>query len=266
VSDLAIHEVPGVVGRIVSRARYDLRERQRRVPRAQLESRVSTDTRDFAGALAGDRLSLIAEFKPRSPSRGDLRPATDADKIATIFDRYAAAISVLCDGPFFGGGLDLLTRVRARTTHPVLCKDFLFSDYQLLEARAAGADAVLLLVSLLPPASLERLLELCHELGMAALVETHDADELATAVRVGASVIGVNSRDLRTLAIDTSRGQQLLECIPADRVRVAESGVQTREDVERLRGCADAVLIGSALMTAPDPAAAIEQLGWTPCR
>jgi indole-3-glycerol phosphate synthase len=266
MSDLVVYDLPGVIGRIVEQKRIDLQSRQQRVARERLEADLSTDTRDFHAALTAADLGLIAEFKPRSPSRGVLRSVDEADSMAAIFERYAAAISVLCDEPFFGGRLSLLSQIRAQTTLPVLCKDFFISEYQVVEARAAGADAVLLLASLLPFESLSRLLELCRQLDMAALVEVHDDDQLAVATRAGAAILGVNSRDMRNLSVDAPRARQLLERIPEDTVRVAESGIQTREDVDQLRGLVNAVLIGSSLMMSSSPATTIEALGWQPCR
>ena len=222
--------------------------------------------RDFVGALTAPGLSLIAEFKPRSPSRGDLRPGSRPEDVAAHYRPYAAAVSVLTDGPYFGGSHALLSRMRAAVSVPVLNKDFVQSEYQLLEARAAGADAVLLMVSLLDDAGLRGLLGFARGLGLAALVEVHDRRELDRALATDARVVGVNARDLRTLEIDAAGAALLLADVPEDRVAVAESGVSTRGDVDALRGGrADAVLIGSTLMAAPDPSQAIESLGFSPC-
>ena len=154
-----------------------------------------------------------------------------------------------------------MAEVRSRVQQPVLCKDFVVAPYQIVEARAWGADAVLLMCSVLPPDSLRALLSLTHALGMVALVETHDEVEIAEAVAADARIIGVNARDLRSLTIDLARGQQLLATVPADRVRIAESGLSSRVEVDAVRGIADACLIGSRLMAAPDPGAAIVALG-----
>ena len=252
--------------RIVARTRLDVQDRARQVPVARLDAQVREDTRDLHGALAAPGLGLIAEFKPRSPSRGELRPDAVPEHIAEVYRPYAAAISVLCDAPFFGGSRDALTRIRAASGLPVLCKDFIVTRYQVVEARAAGADAVLLMVSLLPPRELAELMDLAGELRMASLVEAHDGAELEQALAVGARIVGINSRDLRTLDVDLARIEALADRVPSGVLRVGESGLHTSADVDRLRHRVDAVLMGTELMTSPDPAARIESLGWTPCR
>ena len=270
-----LHRAPAdsVLGRIADRTSADLAERRARVPVGELERAIDDAPRDFRAALLGanghsdaGHVRLIAEFKPRSPSRGALRPGASPETIAAAYEPYAAAISVLCDRPFFGGGHDLLARVRRVTTRPVLCKDFILDPYQVIEARAFGADAVLLMVSLLEPETLRALLETTRALGMAALVETHDAGEVAVAMEAGADIIGVNSRDLRTLEIDLSIIPDLCAGIGEGCVKVAESGLLTAADVDSVRPHVDAVLIGSALMVAPDPAAQIRALGFDQCR
>ncbi len=262
---LALKTPPGVLGEIVARTQHDVALREAKTPLDALQAGLKSDCRGFARALQAPGIGLIAEFKPRSPSRGELRPGAIPEGIAAIYKPFASAISVLCDGPYFGGSHRALGRVRGVVDCPVLCKDFIVSRYQVVEARAHGADAVLLMASLLPKESLGTLLALTHALGMDALVEVHDQQELGEAVESGAKVIGVNSRDLHTLKIDTERARGLLAQVPTSKVRVAESGLNHRPQVEALEGLADAALIGSALMSAPDPAAKIRQLGWTPC-
>ncbi len=266
-----IHRAPAdsVLGRIADRTFADLMVRRARVSEAELEGSIASAPRDFRAALTAPTtqgLALIAEFKPRSPSRGEIRPGAQPETIAAAYEPYAAAISVLCDRPFFGGGHELLARVRASSTRPVLCKDFILDRYQVIEALAFGADAVLLMVSLLEPDTLATLLALTRDLGMAALVETHDADEVAVAVDVGADIIGVNSRDLRTLDIDLGLIPTLCDAVPAGLIKVAESGLLSAADVDFVRPHVDATLIGSAIMAAPDPAAQIEALGFPSCR
>ncbi len=259
----------GVVHAIAARTRDDVAARRARVPEAELRARLADapPVRDFAAALRADGLSLIAEFKPRSPSRGAIRPGARPEDIADHYRPYAAAVSVLTDAPYFGGSHELLARMRAAVPVPVLNKDFIQTEYQVLEARAAGADALLLMASLLEDAALRGLLDAARALGMEALVEVHDRRELERVLATDATVVGVNARDLRTLAIDPAVAAALLAEVPSDRVAVAESGVTTRAHADGLRGGrADAVLIGSALMTAPDPAAAIRDLGFPSCR
>ncbi len=259
-------QIRGVLQKIVARTRADLARRREVVSRSSLEDRLELDTRDFHGALAAPGLGLIAEFKPRSPSRGDLRPDARPEDLAAAYRPYASAISVLCDGPFFGGSRQALGRIRAASGLPVLCKDFIVDPYQVVEARTAGADAVLLMVALLESGELEDLLALAQQLGMNALVEAHDADERAIAVDVGARIIGINSRDLRSLEVDIRRIEELAVGLPEGVIRVGESGLHCADDVERMRDRVDAVLMGTELMIADDPAARIEELGWTACR
>jgi indole-3-glycerol phosphate synthase len=266
-NDLELRTPPGVLGRIVAQTLSDVAQRAEAAPRATLEAELRTDdVRDFVAALRAPGLSLIAEFKPRSPSRGDIRPGASPEFIAGLYAPYASAISVLCDRPFFGGHHDNLQRVRAVAPAPALCKDFIVTEYQVIEARAAGADALLLMASLLPPASLERLLALARSVGLSALVEVHDAQELREVLDTDARIVGVNSRDLKTLEIDLDHMLRLLDTVPGDRVRVGESGLKTAADLARLKPRADAALIGTRLMGAPDPTAAIQALGFEPCR
>lgn len=255
-----------VLERICARTRIDLDARKAATPLAALQARPVDPPLDAVAALSAPGLSLIAEYKPRSPSKGPIRPDAQPEDIARCYAPYAAAMSVLCDGPFFGGGYPLLARVRATVDFPLLAKDFVIDPYQIHEARAHGADLVLLMCSVLPKAQLADLLGLTRSLGMAALVETHDDAELQVALDVGARIIGVNSRDLRTLAIDLDQARDRLTRVPADRVRVAESGLTSREAVDSMRPHADAALIGSHLMGAPDPTAAIEALGFQAIR
>jgi len=251
-----------VLDRIVERARGDLAGRMERLPLAELERRVRPSDRDFHRELAAPGLRLIAEFKPRSPSRGELQVGADPRRYARAYEGRAAAISVLTEGPHFGGHHGLLEVFREESSRPLLCKDFLVHPYQILEARCHGADAVLLLASLHEAPALRELLALARGLRMEALVEAHDAREIDRALEAGARVVGVNARDLRTLRIDPEATLPLLERIPRSALRVAESGVSRREQVEALRGVADAVLIGSALMEASAPEQALERLGW----
>lgn len=251
-----------VLDRIVARTRADLAGRMARAPRGSIEAGITPSRRSFVEALGAPGLGLIAEFKPASPSKGPIRPGADPAAYARVYSRQAAAISVLTDGPFFGGGHHLLDAFDAHGSRPLLCKDFIVDGYQIVEARAHGADAVLLMASLHDEAALRALLAEARSLQMEALVEAHDEEEIDRAARAGARVVGVNARDLRTLAVDPGRVLALLGRVPAGLLRVAESGVARREQVEALRGLADAVLIGSALMEPEDPAAAIRGLGW----
>jgi indole-3-glycerol phosphate synthase/phosphoribosylanthranilate isomerase len=215
----------------------------------------------FADALSGPGLGAIAEVKRRSPSAGDLRPGADPAGLAAAFaEAGAAAVSVLVDERF-GGTIDDLRAARAATSVPLLGKGFFSTEEHLRELRDAGADAVLLLLRDLDDATAARLLAYTAELGVDALVEAHDAGELLRAVGLGAPVIGVNARDLSTFAIDRDAQLRLVASAPRDRVVVAESGIHTRAQgaAAELAG-ADAVLVGSALMRAPDPAAMLRAI------
>ncbi len=251
-------DIPGVLGKIVNStlARLPELEPERRAPPPEPSSR------DLAAALSREGLGLIAELKRRSPSQGAIREGSDPVEIARIYARHATAISVLTDAPFFGGSLETLAAVRRAVGVPLLMKDFVVSELQIHAGRRAGADAVLLMASLLPPDSIEILLAAARGLGMEALVEVHDAGELAEVLGTSARIVGINNRDLTTLEIDLDNFDRLLPSIPPDRIVVAESGVETRADVERLRGRAHAVLIGTTLMRAFDIEAAIEALSW----
>ena len=208
------------------------------------------------------RVNVIAECKRRSPSRGVLAAHYDPVAIARKYEAGgAAAISVLTEPTFFDGALEHLTAVRDAVGLPLLRKDFVVDDYQLLEARAAGADAVLLIVAALEQTELVRLQSRAWELGLAALVEVHDDEELARAIGSGARLIGVNNRNLRTLTVDVSASDRLAAQMPANVVGVSESGLQSRGDLERLAAAGyRAFLIGERFMTDPDPARAISDL------
>jgi indole-3-glycerol phosphate synthase len=253
---------PGVLGEIVDRTRRDVVARlHNALP--QREGSV----RDFAHALReSGSTALIAEFKPKSPSRGTLTSPDQIESYASLYSPYAAAMSVLTDAPYFGGSPGLLQRARAHFPGPILRKDFIVSPFQIEEAHAWGADAILLMASLLPLQSLELLLASARDAGMSALVEVHNQTELEEAVEAGARVIGVNSRDLHTLEIDLCAARALAERVPTHKITVAESGLRTRADIASLPGNVDAVLIGTALVTAPDPRQAILDMGFAPCR
>jgi indole-3-glycerol phosphate synthase/phosphoribosylanthranilate isomerase len=215
----------------------------------------------FRDALAGPGLAAIAEVKRRSPSAGDLRPDADPARLAAEFERAgAAAVSVLVDERF-AGGPDDLAAARAATSLPLLAKGFFSSTDELAELRRLGADAVLLLLRDLDDACVRDLLARAAELGLDTLVEAHDADELDRAVRLDAPVIGINARDLSTFEIDRRAQLTLVEQAPGDRVVVAESGIHSRaQGAEAELAGAAAVLVGSALMRAPDPAAKLSEL------
>jgi indole-3-glycerol phosphate synthase len=218
--------------------------------------------RDFAAALAAPGLSLIGEVKRASPSAGTIAGNADPVALARAYERGgAAAVSVLTEPDHFRGSIDDLRAVRDAVSLPALRKDFLCDALHVWEARAAGADAVLLIVAALEQTELVALLDLSETLGMAALVEAHTADEVDRALRAGARIVGLNTRDLQTLEVDVGVVKELRPLVPASALVVAESGIASRADVEAVESLdVDAVLVGEALMRAPDPAAAVRSL------
>ena len=240
--------------------------------RRERESCAALERRAAQASPAGDRfehalavqgrVNVIAECKRRSPSKGVLMAEYDPAAIAGKYEGGgAAAISVLTEPTFFDGSLEHLRAVRAVVSLPLLRKDFIVDEYQLLEARAAGADAILLIVAALDQAALARLQARAADMGLAALVEVHDENELVRAIDTGARVVGVNNRNLRTLQVDVDASYRLAARIPRDVVAVSESGLQSRDDLERLSAAGyRAFLIGERFMTDPDPVAAIQAL------
>jgi indole-3-glycerol phosphate synthase len=245
---------PDVLATIVAATRRIVELRSGREPHAALEFRASVADRG--------RLNIIAECKRRSPSRGVLRAAYDPAAIARGYEQAgAAAISVLTEPTFFDGALEHLSSVRASVDVPLLRKDFVVDRYQLLEARAHGADAVLLIVAALSDAELRALLADVEALEMGALVEVHALDELDRALDAGAEIVGVNNRNLRTLDVDARLSELVAARIPADAIAVSESGLKTAADVARLGELGyRAFLIGERFMTAPDPGEALGEL------
>jgi len=254
---------PDLLATIVAATRRIVEVREAREPRAAVAQRASAVQRGARRLLTAlsrsERVNIIAECKRRSPSRGVLRADYDPVSIARSYVQAgAAAISVLTEPTFFDGSLEHLAAIRAAVDAPLLRKDFIVSEYQLLEAKAAGADAVLLIVAALQPPELVSLLEQATAMGLDALVEVHDAAELSVAIASGARIVGVNNRNLRTLDVDVEASERLIAQIPSDVVAVSESGLRTADDVARLRTFGyRAFLIGERLMTAPDPGEAL---------
>ncbi|MFC1929630.1 indole-3-glycerol phosphate synthase TrpC [Chloroflexota bacterium] len=220
---------------------------------------------DFASALRSDHLQLIAEVKKASPSRGVIRADFNPVEIARIYaSNGASAISVLTETKYFQGSLNHLKDIKkalGNSRVPLLRKDFTHDPYQVYEAIAYGADSLLLIVAILSSHQLAELLSLSHELGMSCLVEVHNEKELDTALKSGANIIGINNRDLKTFTVDLATTGRLRPLIPPDRIVVSESGIKDRNDMEKLRQWGiDAVLIGEALMSAPDIAAKMKEL------
>jgi indole-3-glycerol phosphate synthase len=230
--------------------------------RAQEAAGAAGPPRVFHAALAAPGTSLIAEIKRASPSAGDIAPGASPASLARAYEQGgAAAVSVLTEPDYFRGSLDDLTEARSASALPALRKDFICEPLHVWEARAAGADAILLIVAALTPDELGALSSLAAELGMGALIEVHAAAEIERAVEAGARIIGINTRDLATLTVDPETVAKLRPLVPDGRLVVGESGVATRADVQALESVGvDAVLVGEAVMRAPDPSAKIREL------
>jgi indole-3-glycerol phosphate synthase len=250
-----------VLDRIIEARRAAIAHRKKTVPETALRFGVkhAKPARDFAAALTRDSLNVIAELKKASPSAGLIRADFNPVALAKGFEEAgAAALSVLTEEEFFQGDLKYMRDARAAVAIPVLRKDFIVDSWQVWEARATDADSFLLIVAALSDAVLGELLGLGRDLGMEPLVEVHTREELARALRAGARVIGVNNRDLKSLAVRAEISTELIEEIPEECVAVCESGLRTRDDLARLRAAGfDAFLIGEHLMAQPDPALAL---------
>lgn len=254
-----------ILDEIVAAKREEIARAKAETPEASLRERLADapPVRDFAAAISRPgRIRLIAEVKKASPSAGVIRADFQPAKIAEIYQRHGAdCISVLTDRPYFQGSLEHLRQVRAAVDLPVLRKDFVIDAYQVVEARAAGADAVLLIAECLDDAALRSLHDAVIELGMTPLMELYEPANLPRVLDVGARVVGINNRDLRTFKTDLERTLQLRRRIPGDRIVVGESGIRTHRDVERLEAAGvHAVLVGETLMASPDVGAAVKEL------
>ncbi len=256
-----------ILEKIVQTKRGEVRDLAPAAAELRARAADAEPPRGFAAALRRPaEVRLLAEVKRRSPSAGEIRPGADPVEVARAYrEGGAAAVSVLTDREYFGGDLDFLRRVRAGVDLPALRKDFVVDPLQLWEARAAGADAVLLIVRILDDTLLRELLGLAAELGMDALVEVHDAEETERALAAGTRLLGVNNRDLASFATDLELSVRLAPRVPAEVVLVAESGIRTAADVDRLGAAGvDAILVGESLMRQPDLRAAAAALAGRP--
>jgi indole-3-glycerol phosphate synthase len=253
-----------VLERIVEDTRDEVGRRRRSVPLSKLEAVIADrpEGRPFEEALLRPGISVIAEHKRRSPSAGAIREGSSIEEIVAAYERGgAAAVSILTEPFHFGGSLDDLRAARATTTLPVLRKDFIVDPYQIYEAAAAGADAILLIVAALAPDPLDELLQESRSLDLDALVEVHDERELEVALDVEADVLGINNRDLVDFSVDIERTYELLSDVPAGKTVVSESGYSTRDELDELeRVGVDAVLIGETLMRSADVEEAVRRL------
>nr|HID59415.1 indole-3-glycerol phosphate synthase TrpC [Desulfobacterales bacterium] len=254
-----------ILEEIVSQRKEDLRRIKKERPLGLIERLIGLqeEPRDFKSSLKRPKvISLIAEIKKASPSAGVIRHDLDPERIAQIYESSgASAISVLTEPHFFCGDVKGIPAVRDKVSLPVLRKDFIIDPYQIYEARAFGADAILLIVSILSSTMLRDFIQVCGQLGMEALVEVHTRKELEEALCAGASIIGINNRDLNTFKTDLSTTLHLMKWIPEEVVCVSESGIKEASDIRVLRMAGvDAVLIGTALMRAPNIRKKIEEL------
>ncbi len=251
-----------VLDSIIEGVREDLAAR--RLPLSQIHEAMENAAKplDAYAFLSKSELNVIAEVKRSSPSKGALAPITDPAALAEQYQEAgAAAVSVLTERRRFAGSLEDLDAVRARVTIPVLRKDFMIDEYQFLEARAHAADIVLLIVAALSRSQLKDFYDLSCELGMASLIEVHTAQELESAMEISPRMIGINSRNLKTLDVDTRAFTDLIPQIPVEIIRVAESGISTRSDVQAAQSAgASVILVGEALVKSGDPISAMQEL------
>jgi indole-3-glycerol phosphate synthase len=254
-----------ILDKIVTTKRIEIERAKARIPEQELRAKLAGAplVRDFFAALAADGpIRLIAEVKKASPSAGVIREDFNPVAIAKIYEAYGAAcVSVLTDEEYFQGRLDYLTQIRAAVGIPVLRKDFILDTYQLVEARVAGADAVLLIAESLDDCNLRKLFNETIELGMTPLVELYEPANLPRVLEAGATLIGVNNRNLHTFVVDLEHTIRMREKVPEDCLLVAESGIKTHADVQRLEAAGiNAILVGESLTREPDVGAAVDRL------
>lgn len=256
-----MREPGGALGEIVARKKIDVAARFGSATFCDIGARAGRAERSLSQALAKPGARFIMEVKKASPSAGEIAKVDPAVQ-AAAYAGAASVVSVLTDGPFFGGALEDLAAVRRVFDGPILAKDFVVDPRQVAEARLHGADAVLVLLSVLEDAEAAEVMRAAERLGMEALVEAHDEVEVARAVALGARVIGINNRDLKTLAVDLATTERLAPLVPEDRLVVAESGIARRQDVDRLARHADAFLVGTSLMRSKRPAQSARTLAF----
>jgi indole-3-glycerol phosphate synthase len=255
--------VAAILDKILADKKLEVEQRKQLLPLSVLKERVAQyKPLDFAAALRGKGIKLIAEVKKASPSKGGLCPDFDPVALAQIYARNGAvAISVLTEVTYFQGSLKHLAAIREKVSIPLLRKDFIYDEYQVYESAAYGADALLLITAILSPEQLEKLLALSHSLGLSCLVEVHNEDELFTALLADAKIIGINNRNLKTFKVDTNTTRRLRMFIPDENIVVSESGIRNRDDMKKMKECkVDAVLVGEALVTTGDIPAKMREL------
>lgn len=253
-----------ILDEIVAHKKEEVLQRKNVTSLRELEERLAQmpAPHDFRAALRQPGISVIAEIKRRSPSRGDILPGVDAVEVAAVYEQAGArALSILVDHKYFGGSLSDLSKVGNHTRLPCLCKEFVIDPYQIYEARAAGAAAVLLIVRILTDNELRSFLTEVESLGMAALVETHTEEEVKRALDAGASIIGINNRDLDTLEVNIENTFRMKSLVPGGNILVSESGIKTRKEVKLLEASGiDAILVGESLLTSRNIREKLESL------
>lgn len=245
---------------ILAVKRREVGARKQEASLESLVARCEPTNRSLSSALTRARPGFLLEIKFASPSAGPIRSGSDLDAVLASYRRHADAISVLTDHTFFGGSFEILDRVRRQVDRPLLCKDFILEPYQVVEARLHGADAILLILAAIDDPSWTACSEVASRLGMEVLTEVHDEMEARRAIQLGARIIGVNNRNLATLRVDPATTSRLAPLIPSDRIVIAESGIETRDQVAALRPLADAFLVGTSLMREPDLDKAVRHL------
>jgi len=252
--------------KIVAHKRKEVEEAKAKVPKQELIEALEESPRqirDFKAAMSHKgKVSLIAEIKRKSPSRGMIMPDLNIEEIAGIYQKAGAkAISVLTDEMYFGGRLEFIGRVKKAASLPVLRKEFIIDEYQLYESCFLGADAVLLIAAILSLDEIKRFLSILSSLGMQALVETHTEDDVGKCLEAGAEIIGINNRDLDALELDMTTTERLKKLIPKDKIVVSESGIKTHKQIKQLKAMGvNAVLIGTAFMERTDIAASVKEI------
>jgi len=252
-----------ILDKIFADKKLEVEQKKRFLPLSALKERIAQyKPLDFAGALRGEGIKLIAEVKKASPSRGVMCPDLDPVALAVTYAKNgAAAISVLTEVKYFQGSLKNLVAIREKVNIPLLRKDFIYDEYQIYESAACGADALLLIAAILSPEQLGELLEISVGIGLRCLVEVHDEAELQKALLADAKIIGINNRNLNTFKVDTNTTRRLRLSIPDENIVVSESGIRTDDDMKKMRECkVNAVLVGEALVTAEDIPAKIREL------
>lgn len=241
-----------ILREIVKNKKIEIEKDKEMFPLECFKDKLVSSQKNYINSLTSRKLGLVAEIKPKSPSKGSIKSSFSIKKIVDAYETRAGCISVLTDEKYFGGSLDLLLKVTSYSKLPVLRKDFIIDKYQIYQARLFGADAILLIASLLSSKQMQRFLNISRSLGMACQVEIHDKKDLKKVLQTDARLIGINNRNLNTMTIDLDTTIKLSRKIPNDKIIVSESGITKHEDIEKIRDYADAVHIGSAFMEFED--------------